>query len=422
MSKLQPVRGTHDILPDESRQRRFVMDVARRTAENYGYGEIATPMFEFTEVFHRTLGDTSDVVTKETYSFTDRGGENITLRPEFTASIARAFISGGMKDMLPLRFYYQGAAFRYERPQKGRLRQFHQIGTELLGVAEPQADIETIALAADILARLGLKDKVRLEINSLGDAQSRANYRTALVEYYRTHEARLSEDSKRRLERNPLRILDSKDENDRVINQSAPHLSEYLTAEAKEFFVTVTEGLASLGISFYLNDKLVRGLDYYSHTVFEFTTDALGAQNTILAGGRYDGLIATMGGADTPGIGWAAGIERLISLIDFENPPTGWEVPRRPVAIIPLGEAAEKQALPLAQQLRACGIYTEICNRGNMAKRMKKANAMHACRAVIMGDDELAAGIVTLRNLDDGTQVQKNLSDAVKELEQSTTR
>jgi histidyl-tRNA synthetase len=396
--KLQPVRGTHDLMPEDFRHHRFVADTARDVVGKYGYEDIMTPIFEFTDVFQRTLGDTSDVVSKETYTFEDRGGESITLRPEFTAGIARAFITHGLKDQVPLKYFYHGPAFRYERPQKGRQRQFHQIGTELLGVAEPTGDVEMIAMAHHMLTAMGLGDKVKLELNTLGDAESRNAYRAALVEFFNGHRAALSEDSLKRLEANPLRILDSKDEGDRRIIETAPSNSDYFTTEARDFFTTVKEGLASLGIPFYLNPRLVRGLDYYCHTVFEFTTEALGAQNTVLAGGRYDALIAMMGGPDTPGCGWAAGVERLAALVE---PPADT---RRPVALIPMGEEAEQAAWPLAQRLRHAGVNVELAHKGNAGKRLKKANKLNACAALMLGEDELTARTVTLRDLDSGEQ------------------
>jgi histidyl-tRNA synthetase len=401
--KLQPVRGTHDILPEASREFRFIVTQALSIAERYGYGEITTPIFEFSDVFHRTLGDTSDVVTKETYSFADRGGEQITLRPEFTASIARAFISHGLQDQLPLKFFYNGPAFRYERPQKGRQRQFHQIGVELLGVAEPLGDIETVALAYQVLDSLGLKHKVKLEINTLGDGESRSNYRTALVNYFKSHENALSEDSRLRLQKNPLRILDSKDEGDKKIIADAPRMEDAMTLFATEYFKQVRYGLNALAIPYTHNPRLVRGLDYYNHTVFEFTTDMLGAQGTVLAGGRYDGLIELMGGAPTPGIGWAAGIERLASLVEFAYHPS-FAKPKRPVALIPMGEAAEREALKLAQDLRAQGFSIELGYKGNLAKRMKKADKLHAIAALILGDTELAKNTIVVKDLDKGTQ------------------
>ena len=395
---LQPVRGTHDVLPDDGRRFRTVTEAGRTIAERYGYHEIATPIFEFTEVFKRTLGDTSDIVTKEMYTFTDKGGDEITLRPEGTAGVARALISGGLSQHLPLKFFYQGPMFRYERPQKGRLRQFHQIGVELLGVAEPLGDIEVIALGAAILSELGIAAKTRLELNTLGNARSRSVYREVLVEYMSAHRDALSEDSLVRLERNPLRILDSKDPRDRAVIADAPGFGDSLDAESTEFFAVVRAGLDALGIAYELNPRLVRGLDYYCHTAFEFTTDALGAQGAVIAGGRYDGLISIMGGPETAGVGWAAGIERLALLLD------GTADPARPIAVIPLGAAAETAALQLAERLRRGGLAVDLGYRGNLKRRMSRANKINACAAVIIGDDELAQNSATLRDLDSGEQ------------------
>ena len=395
---LQPVRGTHDVLPEDGRRFRTVTEAGRTTAERYGYHEIATPILEFTEVFKRTLGDTSDIVTKEMYTFTDKGGEEVTLRPEGTAGVARALISGGLSQHLPLKFFYQGPMFRYERPQKGRLRQFHQIGVELLGVAEPLGDIEVIALGAAILSELGIAAKTRLELNTLGNKRSRAVYREVLVEYLSRHRDALSEESLIRLERNPLRILDSKDPGDRAVIAEAPGFGESLDAESTEFFAAVCAGLDALGIAYGLNSRLVRGLDYYCHTAFEFITDALGAQGAVIAGGRYDGLISTMGGGETAGVGWAAGIERLTLLLDGEIDPA------RPIAVIPLGAAAEALALPLAERLRRGGFPVDLGYRGNLKRRMNRANKINARAAVIIGDDELAQNSATLRDLDSGEQ------------------
>ena len=414
--KLQPVRGTHDLLPDVLRKHRFVVESARSNAECFGFGSIDTPIFEFTEIFHRTLGDTSDVVTKETYTFADRGGESITLRPEFTAAVVRAFLSNGLQQELPCKFFYAGPAFRYERPQKGRLRQFHQIGAELLGVEEPLADVEIIALAWHILSGLGLTGKVQLQLNSLGDKPSRDAYRTALVQYFSQHQQALSEDSRKRLEKNPLRILDSKDEGDRKLIAGAPQMQDSMTAEAKAFFTSVKQGLEALGVPYTENPQLVRGLDYYCHTVFEFTSDALGAQSTVLAGGRYDGLVELMGGPATPGIGFAAGVERLVEITNFATNPHFSAAPR-PVAIIPLGEAAEQQALVLANSLRMDGHVIELSYKGNMAKRMKRANKLNACAAVIVGEEELARGVAQLKDLDSGQQSEVKLGNLSAALE-----
>lgn len=370
--------------------------------KRYGYGEIVTPIFEFTEVFARTLGETSDVVTKEMYTFTDRSGDSITLRPEGTAGVARAFISGGLAQSLPLKLFYRGPMFRHERPQKGRQRQFHQVGVELLGVEAPQADVEVVSMAWRILQALGLGDKVRLEINTLGDTESRNAYRDALVAYLAPFRDALSEDSRARLDKNPMRVLDSKDDNDKRIVAGAPLIQDCLTPGAHEFFDQVTRGLTAMGIPFTVNPKLVRGLDYYCHTAFEFTTTALGAQGTVLAGGRYDGLIGQMGGPATPGIGWAAGIERL-SMLVRDVPET-----ERPVAIIPMGDI--NAALVLADRLRAAGLAVEMGFSGNMKKRMVRANKANARMAVILGEDEAARGAATLRDLDSGTQQEVPLA------------
>lgn len=396
MSSLQPVRGTHDLLPEDSRRHRQVEATAFEIAQRYGYGEIVTPIFEFTEVFARTLGETSDVVTKEMYTFEDRSGDSITLRPEGTAGVARAFISGGLAQSLPLKLFYRGPMFRHERPQKGRLRQFHQVGVEMLGVESPLADVEVIAMAWRILCTLGLGDKVKLEINTLGDQESRIAYRETLVAFLAPHRDKLSEESRARLDKNPMRVLDSKDEGDRKIVEGAPLITDCLTPAAKEFFEQVTLGLTALGVPFEVNSKLVRGLDYYCHTAFEFTTTALGAQGTVLAGGRYDGLIGMMGGPATPGIGWAAGVERLSMLVDAAA-ETG-----RPVSIIPMGD--QMAALKLADALRAAGLAVDLGFSGNMKKRMVRANKANSRIAIILGEDEMSRGAVTWRDLDSGEQ------------------
>ena len=400
MAALQPVRGTQDLLPDEQRRHRAVVDTARRLAERYGYHEIATPIFEFTEVFARPIGETTDIVSKEMYTFTDRGGEEITLRPEYTAGIVRAVLSNGMTQNTPLKFFASGPMFRYERPQKGRFRQFHQIDVELIGAAPPAADVEVIALGADILDALGILKRTQLELNTLGDSASRQAYREALVAYYAQHRGALSEDSLKRLERNPLRILDSKDEGDKRVNAGAPSFADYLTPEARAFFDAVRSGLDLLGIGYRVSPRLVRGLDYYCHTAFEFVTTDLGAQGTVLGGGRYDGLMGVMGGPETPGVGWAAGIERLALLI--AEPPA----PPRPIAVIPVGEKGEAAALKLAHDLRQAGFVVDLGYSGNVGRRMKRANKIGARAAVILGEDELARAAATLRDLDSGEQVE----------------
>ncbi len=404
MASLQPVRGTHDILPEEQARHRHVEETARAIAARYGYAEVSTPVFEFTEVFARTLGETSDIVTKEMYTFEDKGGDRITLRPEYTAGIARAFMSNGLAQQLPMKVFCRGPMFRYERPQKGRLRQFHQIDVELLGVADPLGDIEIIALGADILGALGIGDKVVCEINTLGDADSRAAYRSNLVAYLQDFRDRLSDDSRLRLERNPLRILDSKDPGDQEIVAGAPALADSLNDESRRFFDRVLAGLETAAITYTLNPRLVRGLDYYCHTAFEFTTDALGAQGTVLGGGRYDGLVELMGGPSTPGIGWAAGIERLAMLTDAPAPAP------RPITVIPVGADQETTALDVALRLRRAGFTAELGFSGNLGKRMKRANKLNSCAAVLLGEDEMARGAATLRDMETGEQVEVPLA------------
>jgi histidyl-tRNA synthetase len=410
LSDLQPVRGTHDLLPEEMRRHRRVVETARDVAERYGYLEMATPIFEFSEVFKRTLGDTSDIVTKEMYSFVDKGGEALTLRPEATASVVRALISGGLSQHLPLKYFYAGPMFRYERPQKGRMRQFHQIGIELLGVPQPAGDVEVIAGGAAILRDLGLLDRTVLELNTLGDSEGRAAYRQALVDYFSAHSDKLSADSRERLGRNPLRILDSKDPGDRALVAGAPVFGDYLNQASRDFFAAVTAGLDALGIVYQLNPRLVRGLDYYCHTAFEFTTTDLGAQGTVMGGGRYDGLVAIMGGPPTPGAGWAAGIERIAMML-AQSPPA-----RRPIAVVPVGSTADAPAAAIAERLRRAGYAVDLGYGGNLGKRMKRADKLAAAAAVILGEDELAKGVASLRDLDSGEQTAVPLAELEERL------
>jgi histidyl-tRNA synthetase len=398
MHPLQPVRGTQDLLPDKARRHRRVVETARALAALYGYAEMATPIFEFTEVFARPIGEETDIVSKEMYTFKDRGGEEITLRPEATAGIVRAVLSNGLTQSAPLKFFCTGPMFRYERPQKGRFRQFHQIDVELLGVAQPLGDIEIIALGHRVLAALGIGERVVVELNTLGDPESRSAYRNALVRYLSQHHAALSEDSRRRLEHNPLRILDSKDPGDQRICAVTPDFAEFLNPGSRDFFARVRGGLDRLGIAYRLNPRLVRGLDYYTHTVFEFVTTDLGAQGTVLAGGRYDGLVELMGGPSMPGVGWAAGIERLAMLIEEPAPPP------RPIALVPVGDAAEVGALTIAELLRQDGFAVDLGYSGNLSRRMRRANRINARVAVLIGEDEISRNVVKVRDLDSGEQ------------------
>ena len=406
MEKLQPVRGTRDLIGEDQRRHTQVIDTARRIAALYGFEEWTTPIFEDTRVFARGLGDTSDVVSKEMYSFTDRGGDSLTLRPENTAGVCRALVSNGLAQAnLPRKVFYAGPMFRYERPQKGRYRQFHQIGCEILGAAEPLADAEVIACGWHIQQALGMTEGVVLEVNTLGDAPSRDAYREALVAHFSAHAAALSADSQVRLAKNPLRILDSKDEDDRKIVATAPDIRPYLTESAAAFYAAVTGYLTAFAVPWRENPRIVRGLDYYSHTAFEFVTDRLGAQGTVMAGGRYDGLVEEMGGPATPSVGWAAGVERLSMLLP-ESPPAP-----RPVAVIPVTEAQEPQALAALCLLRSAGIAAEIGYKGNMKRRMERANRIGARAAVILGEDEVAAGNAQLKDLTTGEQVLVPLAE-----------
>ncbi len=393
----QPVRGTSDLLPEQWRRHHEVIETARSIVGLYGYETIETPIFEFAPVF-QPLGETSDIVTKETYTFPDRSGQLLTLRPEGTASVVRAVLSNGLTQQTPLKFFYAGPMFRYERPQKGRYRQFHQVGVELLGPAQPLADAEVVAMGWHYLDHLNLQGNISLEINTLGDLESRNSYRAALVDYLQDYETELSEDSQRRLHQNPLRVLDSKNQNDIKIVESAPIYREYLNAESEDFFASVLKHLDFLGVKYHINNRIVRGIDYYSQTTFEFVADALGAQSTVLAGGRYNRLVQMMGGPELPGIGWAAGVERLALLTTQDVLPT------RPVAIVPVGEAEEAAALKLAQKLRQNNIKVELGYSGTLAKRLKKAGKQKARYALILGEAERAAGKIQVRDLDNGTQ------------------
>jgi histidyl-tRNA synthetase len=405
MRALQPVRGTQDLLPEAARRHRGVIETARLAAELYGFAEMATPIFEFTEVFARPIGEHTDIVAKEMYTFSDRGGDEVTLRPENTAGVVRAVISNGLAQSVPLKFFYSGPMFRYERPQKGRFRQFHQIGVELIGVAQPQADIEVIALGTRVLGALGIGGRVVLELNTLGDTASRAAYRQAVLSYFSGRVSELSEDSRRRLERNPLRIFDSKDEADQRAGRDAPPLADYLNAASRDFFDRVRAGLDQLGIAYRLSPRLVRGLDYYTHTAFEFVTTDLGAQGTVMGGGRYDGLVEMMGGSALPGVGWAAGIERLAMLIAAPPPPPS------PVALVPIGEAGKSAALSLAETLRSRGFAIDLGYSGNLARRLRRANRIGAFAAILLGDDELARGAATVRELNSGAQTEVPLAE-----------
>ncbi|HKX77698.1 MAG TPA: histidine--tRNA ligase [Novosphingobium sp.] len=366
----QAIRGTQDIFGAEAEAFARVVETFERVRRLYRFRRAEMPVFEKTAVFSRSLGETTDVVSKEMYSFEDRGGESLTLRPEFTAGIARAYLTNGWQQHAPLKLATHGPLFRYERPQKGRYRQFHQIDAEIIGAGEPQADVELLAMADQLLKELGVSDGVTLQLNTLGDAESREAWRTALIAYFRDHRESLSEDSQDRLERNPLRILDSKDPRDKPFTADAPRIDDYLSGEAQDFFGKVTEGLGAAGVEFVRAPALVRGLDYYRHTAFEFVTDRLGAQGTVLGGGRYDGLIETLGGPHTPAVGWAAGIERLAMLVGEARIDRNEAFA---VAVIPDAGHLEERAAAIAIQLRRAGISCWTAFKGAAKKRTPKA-------------------------------------------------
>lgn len=384
------VRGTQDIFGEDQRRHAHVLATFERVRALYCFQRVDIPVFESTAVFARSLGETTDVVSKEMYSFEDRGGDSLTLRPEFTAGIARAYLTEGWQQYAPLKLATSGPVFRYERPQKGRFRQFHQIDAEVIGAAEPAADVELLVLADQLLRELGIagdKGGVTLQLNTLGDAETREAWRAALVAHFEAHRGELSEDSLTRLEKNPMRILDSKDPRDRPIADSAPDIDAYLTPSARQFFDDVTAGLDAAGVAWERNARLVRGLDYYRHTAFEFVTDRLGAQGTVLAGGRYDGLIGSLGGPETAGVGWAAGVERLAMLIE-EPAGAGPEI-----IVIPDDETHMLAATGIIAKLRASGISAKMAFSGKVKRRVELAKkepvAPQALLFVRGPDDEM---------------------------------
>ena len=403
------VRGTQDIFRDEQRAHAHVLSTFERVRALYCFERIDVPVFEATEVFARSIGETTDVVSKEMYTFPDRGGESLTLRPEFTAGIARAYLTGGWQQYVPLKLATSGPVFRYERPQKGRFRQFHQIDAEVIGAAEPAADVELLVMADQLLRELGIEG-VTLQLNTLGDAETRDAWRAALVAHFAAHRDELSEDSVKRLDKNPMRILDSKDPQDRPIADAAPDIDAYLTPDARAFFNAVTGGLDAAGVAWERNARLVRGLDYYRHTAFEFVTDRLGAQGTVLAGGRYDGLIGSLGGPETPGVGWAAGVERLAMLV---------EVPVKAgpeLTLIANGDHSKPLAIELASYLRGTGFAVEMAFSGNEKKQFERAKKAGFGRVITVVTDAPYGqiGAVRLADLSDETPpIRKRLVDAL---------
>ena len=410
MDKLRTVRGVNDLLAETLNNHNFVINKGLNISKKYCYSQIDTPIFEFSEIFTKPLGKTSDIVTKENYTFEDRSGDLLMLRPEGTSGVVRAFLNAGLTQDIPQRFSYFGPMFRYERPQKGRLRQFHQFGVELLGISSSMGDLEVISLANNFLKSLKLDNKIELKINSLGDTDSRLNYRKVLVDYLNDFKKELSEDSIKRLKENPLRILDSKNPSDQAILTKAPDVLNYLNEFSKDRFQEVCDGLNSLNIDHKVDKNLVRGLDYYCHTAFEFITDQLGSQGTVLAGGRYDGLSEILGGIKMPGVGWAAGIERLALMVNanYKNNPD--------LVLMGLSEKFNLDLLQMMDRLIKDGIKTEILYTGNVSKKLKRANKINAQFAIIIGEDEISQNIVNLKNLKTGFQQGIKLGDAINEI------
>ena len=416
MDKFRTVRGVHDLLPETLSKHNLVINEGLNTSSKYCYSQIDVPIFEFAEVFTKPLGKTSDIVTKENYTFEDRSGDLLMLRPEGTSGVVRALLNAGLTQDLPQRFSYFGPMFRYERPQKGRLRQFNQFGIELLGISSFMADIEVISVGYEFLKKLNIKGNVCLKINSLGDHDSRTNYKKVLVDYLNDYKFELSDESLKRLLENPLRILDSKSEVDQKILVKAPNVLDYLNEESKERFERVCEGLKYLNIPYEIDKNLVRGLDYYCHTAFEFITNDLGAQGTVLAGGRYDGLSKILGGLDLPGVGWAAGIERLALMLDnkYNNYPD--------VVLMGLSDNFNMSLLPIIQQLISSGIKTETLYTGSVSKKFKRANKLNASFVIIIGEDEINKNVIKLKNLKSGDQENITLNEAIKKINKTKIR
>lgn len=409
--KLQPVRGAKDLFGDEAKIFNAIVDVARSHANSYGFDDLQTPIFEFSEVFERNLGEASDIVQKEVYKFKDRGDNFLTLRPEFTAGIVRAFISNGeLQQILPQKFFSYGPIFRYDRPQKGRQRQFHQVNFEVFGEENFYADVEMILLAASILKGLGVFEETTLEINSLGCVKTKENYEVALKEYFTKFADKLSADSKIRLEKNPLRILDSKDQGDIELCKNAPLISQFYSDEAKNRFDEILNAIKKFGVKAHVNHRLVRGLDYYTSTVFEFTMAVEGAQNAVLAGGRYDGLVEKMGGKSTPAIGFAAGVERLMLLTKI--------APKKPesAAIIYVADEQKFVAFETAQNLRNNGLAVDFVLDGNFKKQMKKAGQNSARFLIVIGEDEVKNNSVLVKDSKTKTEEKVSLQEIVNHL------
>jgi histidyl-tRNA synthetase len=404
MTRPQRVRGTQDIFGEDADRFQAVVAAFDRVRRLYGFRRVETPVFEATEVFARSIGETTDIVSKEMYTFPDRSGDSLTLRPEFTAGLCRAYLSEGWQQLAPVKLATHGPVFRYERPQKGRYRQFHQLDAEIIGADEPLADVELLVLAHQLLEELGITKGVTLQLNTLGDAATREAWRAALVAHFEAHRGDLSEDSLVRLEKNPMRILDSKDPRDRPAADSAPDIDAYLTAEAADFFARVTAGLDAAGVPWARNARLVRGLDYYRHTAFEFVTDRLGAQGAVIAGGRYDGLMEALGGPHTPAVGWAAGIERLAMLaenFDAEAPDfivIPFDTAAAGIKIAP--EAGAKEAWRLTFFLRRLGVSADVALTGKRDRRIDRARRRGAKGIIFVAAEDPRPGRLHLQVMD----------------------
>lgn len=412
MSTLQAIRGMNDLLPDQSPVWQYLEGQVKAVLDQYGYREIRMPVVETTALFKRGVGEHTDIVEKEMYTFEDRGGDSLTLRPEGTAGCVRAALQHGLLHNQVQRLWYQGAMFRYERPQKGRYRQFHQIGAEVFGIESADIDAELILITARLLKNLGLGDHVSLNLNTLGSSEARARYRKALVDYLETVKDQLDEDSRNRLYSNPLRILDSKSKSTQELLDSAPKFDDYLDDESREHFATLCQRLDDVGIPYVLNPRLVRGLDYYSRTVFEWITESLGAQGTVCGGGRYDGLVPQLGGKPTPATGFALGIERLILMLETLNKVPASVFNTVDVYLLMAGETAERAGFVLAEQLRTAipGLRLMAnCGGGSFKSQMKKADKSGARFALILGEDEVQQKSVAIKDLR-ADQPQQNCS------------
>lgn len=408
---IQAVRGTKDMLPVNSLNWQYIENKFRETSSSFGYEEIRTPIFEKTEVFARSIGEETDIVNKEMYSFTDKGGESLTLRPEQTAALVRAVVENSLlQQQSQLRLWYFGPYFRYERPQKGRLRQFHQYGAECIGSYNPEADVEVILLADAMIRAIGIKEYT-LIINSLGTSGSREEYKKALIEFLLKHKDKLSYDSQRRLETNPLRVLDSKDDADIAILENAPSIIDYLDQESTQHFSVVKDMLDFAGVKYQIQPKLVRGLDYYCHTVFEFQNNALGSQNSLGGGGRYNDLIEELGGKPTPAVGFAFGVERLLLALEALNTLPEAQS-KSDIFVITLNPELNKYALKIANDLRKIGYKVSgDLNRRSMKAQFREANKINAKYSIVLGDDEIQQNSVIIKNMNDGSQETVKIED-----------